>query len=58
MLGLHSTLVGIALLPASVIAGVLWDTIGSFAPFVFGAALSAAAAILLAIFFKPQRSAE
>ena len=25
MLGLHSTVVGIALLPASVIAGLLWD---------------------------------
>lgn len=52
MLGLHSTLVGIALLPASVIAGVLWETFGSFAPFTFGAILSAAAAVLLGIFFK------
>lgn len=52
MLGLHSTLVGVALLPASVIAGLLWDMIGSFAPFVFGAVLSMMAAIMLGIFFK------
>lgn len=52
MLGLHSTLVGIALLPASVIAGFLWDSIGSFAPFVFGAVLSAIAALILGLFFR------
>lgn len=54
MLGLHSTLVGVALLPASVIAGVLWDTIGSFAPFVLGALLSVAVAVLLGVFFKKK----
>ena len=48
MLGLHSTLVGIALLPASVIAGFLWDKIGVFTPFMFGAILSLIAALLLA----------
>lgn len=55
MLGLHSTLVGVALLPASVIAGFLWDNVGSFAPFVFGAALSAIAAIILGVFFKSSK---
>ena len=54
MLGLHSTLVGIALLPASVIAGGLWDAFGSAAPFIFGAVLSGAAAIILGVFFKPK----
>ncbi|WP_276886031.1 MFS transporter [Allobaculum stercoricanis] len=48
MLGLHSTLVGIALLPASVIAGFLWDKIDVFAPFMFGGILSLIAALLLA----------
>lgn len=48
MLGLHSTLVGLALLPASVVAGLLWTGVGAFAPFVVGAALSAAAALTLA----------
>ena len=55
MLGLHSTLVGIALLPASIIAGLLWDNIGSSAPFVFGAALSAAAALTLQFGLKTKR---
>lgn len=48
MLGLHSTLVGIALLPASMIAGLLWDYIGAYAPFLFGSILSLLSAVLLA----------
>jgi MFS family permease len=52
MLGLQSTVTGIALLPASVIAGLLWNTFGSTAPFVFGAALSLAAAAILIVFMK------
>ena len=52
MLGLHSTLVGIALLPASVIAGFLWDVFGASAPFCFGALMSLLAALLLAFFFR------
>lgn len=58
MLGLHSTLVGLALLPASVIAGALWVSVGSFAPFVLGATLSLVAAILLGIFFHPEAKME
>ncbi len=56
MLGLHSTLVGIALFPASLIAGVLWEAVGPYAPFVFGAALSALAALLLGLFFQRGKS--
>lgn len=58
MLGLHSTLVGIALLPASVIAGFLWNQFGGFAPFCFGATMSLCAALLLTFFFRanPDRS--
>ncbi|MBN1778519.1 MAG: MFS transporter [Clostridiales bacterium] len=52
MLGLHSTLVGVALLPASLLAGMLWNAIGAWAPFTFGALMSAAAAILLGVFFR------
>lgn len=48
MLGLHSTLAGIALLPASVIAGALWDGVGASAPFVYGGALSLLSAVILA----------
>ena len=52
MLGLHSTVSGIALLPASVICGVLWESFGSAVPFVFGAAMSAVAALILILFFN------
>ena len=55
MLGLHSTLVGIALLPASLIAGVLWDLFGAVFPFIFGSSLALLAAILL-VFFMPNQS--
>ncbi len=48
MLGLHSTIVGIALFPASVIAGLLWNTFGPVVPFAFGASLSFASALILA----------
>jgi len=52
MLGLQSTISGIALLPASIIAGVLWDAYGAAIPFIFGAVLSLSAAIILIIFMK------
>lgn len=55
MLGLHATLVGIALLPASLIAGILWDLFGAPVPFMFGAVLALAAAGVLA-FFMPDRT--
>lgn len=46
--GLYHMVVGIAILPASLIAGVLWDSIGSAAPFWFGAGMAALAAVLFA----------
>jgi MFS family permease len=52
MLGLHSTVAGIALLPASIIAGLLWNKFGSTVPFIFGASLSLISAILLLVFMK------
>ena len=52
MLGLQSTIVGIALLPASVIAGFLWTGFGAFAPFAFGALLALVAALLLGFFMN------
>lgn len=51
MLGLHSMLAGIALLPASVIAGLLWDGIGAAAPFIFGGGLSLLSAVILVLKF-------
>ena len=55
MLGLHSTVVGIALLPASMIAGILWSWLGAPAPFLFGSVMSLAAAIALQIFMRNAR---
>ena len=59
--GVFHTAIGLAALPASLIAGILWDGIGPWsgwgpaAPFYFGAALAAIASLLLA-FALPARS--
>lgn len=45
LIGLHSTLVGIGLLPASLIAGALWQVFGASAPFLFGGVLGIISAI-------------
>ena len=47
--GLHSTLTGIGLLPASLLAGGLWSLFGAPAPFWFGGVLGLLAAVGLAI---------
>ncbi len=47
LIGLHATFVGVGLLPASLVAGLLWDTVGPAAPFYFGGALGILAAIAL-----------
>lgn len=36
LIGLHATIVGIGLLPASLVAGLLWSYVGPQAPFVWG----------------------
>ena len=52
--GIYHSAAGLAALPASVIAGVLWQGafgwpgLGPSAPFVFGAAMALVAAMLLA----------
>ena len=56
LLGLHATLQGLALLPASLIAGLLWTGLGATAPFSYGALMSLAAALLL-LFFLTQDKA-
>lgn len=45
--GVHATVVGLALLPASLVAGWLWDHVGPAATFGAGAALALLAALLL-----------
>ncbi|MCL1819453.1 MAG: MFS transporter [Oscillospiraceae bacterium] len=57
MLGLQSTVAGIALLPASIIAGALWNAFGAAVPFIFGAVLSLAAAFVLMVFMRDAKRA-
>jgi len=52
MHGLHATIVGVALLPASVVTGLLWTSFGSVMPFIYGACLSLAAALILLLYLK------
>ena len=48
--GLYHAVLGITLLPASLIAGILYDNINSNAPFYFGAVMAFLATILMIIF--------
>lgn len=54
-LGIYNALLGITLLPASIIAGALYDRVNSHVPFYFGSALAALAAILMVIFIMTGR---
>lgn len=47
MLGAYGTLTGVLVLIASALAGVLWDTVGPWAPFALGAVSAFAAALVL-----------
>jgi len=49
LIGLHATFTGVGLLPASVLAGFLWNTFGAAAPFYFGGAMGGFAALALAL---------
>jgi MFS family permease len=55
-LGIYNAMLGLTLLPASIIAGVLYDRVNSSVPFYFGAATAAAAALLMLIFLYMNRS--
>lgn len=48
--GLYHAVLGITLLPASLIAGVLYDKVNSNAPFYFGSVMALIATILMIIF--------
>lgn len=48
--GLYHAVLGIALLPASLIAGLLYDRVNAGAPFYFGAAMALIASILMVLF--------
>ena len=55
LLGLHATLQGLALLPASLIAGLLWTGLGATAPFYYGALMALCAALLLLFYLKQDK---
>lgn len=51
-LGIYNCLAGITLLPASVIAGLLYDNINNRAPFYYSSIMALVAAILVIIFYR------
>jgi MFS family permease len=53
-LGIYNALLGITLLPASLIAGLLYDRVNSRIPFYFGAATALVSAILMLLFISSQ----
>lgn len=46
-IGLYYTSTGLLALLSSIIAGLLWDYIGAYAPFLFGSAMALAAALMM-----------
>jgi len=54
-LGLFNAAIGITLLPASVIGGLLWDADPTHSlPFIFGAIMALISAVLLFIFYRKR----
>ncbi|MCI4627070.1 MAG: MFS transporter [Candidatus Magnetoovum sp. WYHC-5] len=54
--GVYNTVIGVTMLPASLIGGWLWDKASPSATFYFGAATAATASILFIIFIVVVRS--
>jgi MFS family permease len=54
-LGIYNALLGITLLPASLIAGILYDKVNSSIPFYFGAATAVSSALLMLIYTRKYR---
>lgn len=55
-LGLYNSIVGITLLPASLIAGLLYDNVNNQAPFYYGAVMALVASMLMLIFYWKGKS--
>lgn len=51
-LGIYNALLGITLLPASLIAGLLYDNVNSSVPFYFGAATALLSAVMMLFFAR------
>jgi len=56
-MGIYNALLGITLLPASVIAGLLYDKVNSSVPFYFGAATALISAVLMIFFSRDTKQA-
>ena len=54
-LGIYNALLGITLLPASIIAGVLYDKVNSKVPFYFGAVTALLSGIMMIFFIRNQK---
>jgi MFS family permease len=54
-LGIYNAMLGLTLLPASLIAGVLYDRVDSSVPFYLGSATAASAALLMIVFYHLNR---
>ena len=53
--GIYHAILGVTLLPASLIAGLLYDKVSSNAPFYFGSTMAMIAAVLMLIFVIVDR---
>ena len=53
-LGIYNALLGITLLPASLIAGLLYDRVNASVPFYFGAATALTSVIMMLIFIRTR----
>lgn len=53
--GIYYAVLGITLLPASLIAGILYDKVSSNAPFYFGSAMALSATVLMIIFVVSEK---
>lgn len=54
-LGIYNALLGVTLLPASLIAGLLYDRVNSSVPFYFGTLTALISAILMVVFMVTRR---
>lgn len=57
-IGIYNCLVGMTLLPASLIAGVLYDQVNNRAPFYFGSVMALLAGILMVFFYHTNKTNE
>lgn len=51
-MGIYNSLLGVTLLPASLIAGLLYDHVNNSAPFYFGSGMALIAAIMMIVFYR------